>query len=771
MGLFIGNLIIFILRLFKIVGDATIWLFETQYLAIIFIIRLILWLLKLPIIVTHMTGTFTIRLIKNTVNKVRKLSIPPLFKFSLPVLQRKQAAPRSIGHASRGKSKRSLSTAWTAVKYFMLGFSVASVILGVVSGYTILSQDLPHPQLLTKRDIPLTTKIYDRNGELLYEIYADQNRTSVALDELPDHFINATIAVEDQGFYYHQGFSPRGIVRAAYSTLVNDELQGGSTITQQLVRSALLTHEITLTRKIRELILSIWTEQLYTKEEILTMYFNQVPYGGTAWGAEAAAQTYFGKSIRDVTLGEAALLAGLPAAPTHFSPFGAQPELAKLRQQEVLRRMEEEGFITRAESEQAEAEELVFARPQIGIKAPHFVMYVRQVLSERYGPRMVEQGGLIVHTSLDLSLQDEIQNIVSEEVNTLRKLNVGNGAALVTDPKTGEILAMVGSIDYFDLEKEGNVNVALTPQQPGSTIKVVTYTAALQDGFTAATLLQDSPITYTAAGSPPYSPVNYDGKFHGMVPLRYALGNSYNIPAVRTLAKIGIPTMIDQGNKMGIDSWDDTDRYGLSITLGGGDVTMLDMAEVYGTLSDKGQLHELKPILSITDHLGNVIEDNSHTQSVPVVSEEASYIISDILADNSARTAAFGPTSDLSIPDSWVAVKTGTSNEKLDNWAIGYTHDFVVVSWVGNNDNSPMNQALTSGVTGATPIWRKITDTMLKKYPSQKPNTPVNVIKIACRGREEYFIKGTEPAGGCAPIPKPTGQQEKKDNEEPSAQN
>ncbi|KKR49447.1 MAG: Penicillin-binding protein, 1A family [Microgenomates group bacterium GW2011_GWC1_41_8] len=771
MGYLVRNLIIFVLQFFKFVGDATIWLIETQYLAIIFIVKLILWILKVPIIVTRIATKFIAQLTKNVWNRVRKIQIPRLLKLPVATVSRKESIERSIGYGSQKKSKRSFKTTWAAIKNFMLGFSVASVILGIVSGYTILSKDLPHPQLLTKRDIPLTTKIYDRNGELLYEIYADQNRTSVTLEELPDYFVNATIAVEDQGFYYHQGFSPRGIVRAAYSTIINDDLQGGSTITQQLVRSALLNQEITLSRKIRELILSIWTEQLYTKEEILTMYFNQVPYGGTAWGAEAAAQTYFGKTIRDVTLGEAALLAGLPAAPTYFSPFGAQPELAKLRKQEVLRRMEEEGFITRAEREQAEAEELALARPQIGIKAPHFVMYVRQVLSERYGPRMVEQGGLIVHTSLDLSLQDEIQKIVSEEVSKLRALSVGNGAVVVTDPQTGEILAMVGSTDYFDLEKEGNVNVTLSPQQPGSTIKVVTYTAALQDGFTAATLLQDSPITYTAAGSPPYSPVNYDGKFHGMVPLRYALGNSYNIPAVRTLAKIGIPTMIDQGNKMGIDSWDGTDGYGLSITLGGGEVTMLDMAEVYGTLSNKGKHHDLKPILKITDHLGTVIEDNSQIESAPVVSEEAAYIISDILADNGARTAAFGPSSDLNIPNNWVAVKTGTSNDKRDNWTIGYTQDFVVVSWVGNNDNSPMNQTLTSGITGATPIWRKITDKMLEKFPSQKPNAPINIVKLPCREREEYFIKGTEPAGGCASITKPTGEAGKKDTDQQSEHN
>ena len=328
MGYLVRNLIIFVLQFFKFVGDATIWLIETQYLAIIFIVKLILWILKVPIIVTRIATKFIAQLTKNVWNRVRKIQIPRLLKLPVATVSRKESIERSIGYGSQKKSKRSFKTTWAAIKNFMLGFSVASVILGIVSGYTILSKDLPHPQLLTKRDIPLTTKIYDRNGELLYEIYADQNRTSVTLEELPDYFVNATIAVEDQGFYYHQGFSPRGIVRAAYSTIINDDLQGGSTITQQLVRSALLNQEITLSRKIRELILSIWTEQLYTKEEILTMYFNQVPYGGTAWGAEAAAQTYFGKTIRDVTLGEAALLAGLPAAPTYFSPFGAQPELA-----------------------------------------------------------------------------------------------------------------------------------------------------------------------------------------------------------------------------------------------------------------------------------------------------------------------------------------------------------------------------------------------------------------------------------------------------------
>ncbi|MFZ5844977.1 MAG: transglycosylase domain-containing protein, partial [Patescibacteria group bacterium] len=321
-----------------------------------------------------------------------------------------------------------------------------------------------------------------------------------------------------------------------------------------------------------------------------------------------------------------------------------------------------------------------------------------------------------------------------------------------------EILAMVGSRNYFNLENEGNVNVTTSLRQPGSSIKVVNYAAALENGFTAATILDDSPVTYRVAGTTPYTPVNYDGKFHGLVPLRYALGNSYNVPAVKVLAKIGVATMLEKGRLMGIESWQDPSRYGLSLTLGGGEVTMLEVAKVYGTLANLGRRVDLLPILEVTDYTGRLIERNSPKRGVAAVKSEVAWILSNILRDNTARMAAFGPSSSLVIPGRTVAVKTGTSNDKRDNWTIGFTPSYVVVVWVGNNDNTPMHPFLTSGVTGAAPIWHEIMAEILKDQPDEVPPKPAGVMTLPCYfGRVEYFVRGTEPAGGvCAPLPTPS---------------
>lgn len=617
---------------------------------------------------------------------------------------------------------------------------------------------LPNPHLLSRRDLAVTTKIFDRNGALLYEIYADQNRTPFILTAIPDNVKNATIAIEDRDFYRHQGISVTGIIRALREIILHKQVQGGSTITQQLIKSALLTPEVTIARKTKEIILAFWAERLYTKNQILEMYLNQVPYGGTAWGMEAASQTYFGKSVHDLTLAEAALLAGLPAAPTQYSPFGSHPEKARERQKEVLRRMEEDRYITHEESQTALAENIKFTQLRTAIKAPHFVMYVKNLLEERYGTRLVEQGGLQVVTSLDMNIQEKAEEIVQNQIQSLTRLQVGNGAALVTNPKTGEILAMVGSKNYFDVAAQGNVNVTMSLRQPGSSIKVVNYAAALENGFTAASILDDSPIAYTSPGSPTYAPVNYDGRFHGPVPLRYALANSYNIPAVRVLSKIGVKTMIDKGRLMGITTWEDESRYGLSLTLGGGDVTMLDMAKVFGTLAHEGKRVDLFPILKVTDYTGRVIGQDKPKTAVTAVKPEVAWILSNILSDNTARMSAFGPNSSLVIPGKTVSVKTGTSNDKRDNWTIGYTPSILTAVWVGNNDNSPMHPTLTSGVTGAAPIWHDIMTELLKNKADEIAPKPDTVVSIPCYfGRPEYFIAGTKPKSGrCSAIPSTT---------------
>ncbi len=653
------------------------------------------------------------------------------------------------------------------IRYFFLGFLSAFLFLFLPIILYVWLNDLPSPKLLSAREIPQTTKIYDRSGQLLYEIYGDQNRTLVPLSEIPDSLKKATIAMEDKDFYRHGAINPLGgILRAMKEIVFSRKLQGGSTITQQLVKSALLSPERTIQRKTKEIVLAFWSERLYSKDEILEMYLNQVPYGGTAWGVEAASQTYFGKHVKDLSLAEAALLAGLPAAPTTYSPFGAHPELAKIRQEEVLKRMIEDKYLTPEEAQEAKEEKLTFATQKTDIKAPHFVMYVKDQLVKKYGEKMVEQGGLEVKTTLDLEIQEKAQEIVRNEVDGLKNLLVGNGATLITRPSTGEILAMVGSKDYFDQENDGNVNVTLALRQPGSAIKPINYALALENGLTPASILDDSPITYND-GLRPYAPVNYDGRFHGKVPLRYALANSYNIPAVKVLAQVGVKNMIALGQKMGITSWNDEARFGLSLTLGGGDVMMLDMAKVYGTLANNGKSTELTSIIEVKNSRGEILRGGGFPRENQAISPEIAFLISNILADNLARSAAFGPQSALIIPNHTVAVKTGTTNEKRDNWTIGYTPSYVVTVWVGNNNNSPMHPTLSSGITGAAPIWNKIMTYLLAGKEDESFPKPENVVETkicavngllpcdGCPTRVEYFMKGTEPKFACQPSPAP----------------
>ncbi|NCN58846.1 penicillin-binding protein [Candidatus Roizmanbacteria bacterium CG22_combo_CG10-13_8_21_14_all_38_20] len=648
-----------------------------------------------------------------------------------------------------------LVLSFQSLRWFVLGVIFTMLFVGVPFIVVSWLRQLPDPHTLSQMKLPATTKFYDSNGKLLYELYADIDRRPVALDKIPQDIVNATIAVEDQEFYHHLGFSLRGMFRAAREIILNKKLQGGSTITQQLIKNTLLTPETTISRKLKEVVIASWAEIIYSKDEILSMYLNNVPYGGTAWGIRAASEKYFGTDVTELTLAQSALLAGLPAAPTTYSPFGANPELAKKRQELVLSQMFQMGYITEQERERAKQEQLNFTQPGNTISAPHFVMYTKQVLDDLLGPRIVEQGGLQITTTLDLDLQNVAQEIVQEELAKLARLNVGNAAVLVTKPETGEIVAMVGSRDYYDELNDGNVNITTSLQQPGSSIKPINYVAALQNGMTAATLINDSPISYVQPNGKVYSPVNYDGRFHGIVPLRWALANSYNIPAVKVLDKIGVSSMVEQGQAMGIDSWEDSSRFGLSLTLGGGEVTMLDMAEAYGVFANGGKLMELLPVLEIEDFQGKSLDDFAiDRKQEQVIPEGAAFIISDILADNASRSRAFGVNSLLHIPGKYVSVKTGTSNEKRDNWTVGYTKDFVVVVWVGNNDNSPMHPTLTSGITGATPIWRRVMDYLLEDREALPPAQPDDVVRIPCYGRYEYFIKGTAPVRGCGIWPK-----------------
>lgn len=695
--------------------------------------------------------TSTFQKIKTSLKKMGQTtrSIPSHVSLSLPHLrlfhkQKKRGRP---------KSTRPLPyriSLFSKLRYFTYGlvFSLLFIFLPLLF-YSFL-QSLPHPSALTQRQIPQTTKIYDRNGILLHQIYSQQNRTIIPLSEIPESLKQATIAIEDKHFYIHPGFDVTAIFRALRENMSGRSFQGASTITQQLIRSSLLTNEVTLTRKIKEAFLAAWAERLYSKDEILEMYFNQIPYGGTAWGVQAASELYFGKDVSELTLSESAFLAGITSAPTTYSPFGVHKDLWKVRQREVLEQMVELDYISKEQAQDALSETLAFQEQPIPYKAPHFVEYVKDVLAKEYGLAMVERGGLIVRTSLDLSVQDVAQQIVTEEVTQDSYLNLHNGAALVTDPKNGDILAMVGSKDFQE-EGYGKVNITTSLQQPGSSIKVVTYATALSNGFTAATVLEDSPVTYTNPGAPSYSPVNYNGGYMGKVPLRIAVANSLNIPAVKTLHTVGIDKMVQAGKNMGISSWGDPSEYGLSITLGAAEVTMIDMATVYGTLANLGKRVDLNPILEVKDYKNNVYEQKSETPPTrQVLSSGVAFILSDILADNQARSRAFGTNSPLNIPNHTVSVKTGTTDDKRDNWTIGYTDRYVVTVWVGNNDNSPMSPTLASGITGAAPIWNKIMVSLLKNDPANPRVVPEDIVTKQCSGKTEYFLRGTEGNVSCS---------------------
>jgi len=661
--------------------------------------------------------------------------------------------------------KQQIKKKFTSQKMWKFFIVVVTVFLLFVAAFIYLFKDLPSPTRLASDNLPQSTKIYDRNGKLLYTIYSDKNQSFIPLAQIPKHLQYATIAIEDRNFYKHGAIDIKGMLRAAYATIFKKELQGGSTLTQQLVKTSLLTPERTIKRKLKEILLAFATEIIYPKDKILEMYLNQVPYGGTAYGVEAAAQTYFGKSARELTLAESALLAGLPESPTTYSPFGAYPDLAKKRQKEILLAMEKEGYITSKERKAAEKENIQYKKLKDPILAPHFVFYVKDILVAKYGIKTVEQGGLKVTTSLDLALQERAQATVAAEIEKIKRLNVSNGAALITRPGTGEILAMVGSKDYFDDSIDGKVNITLSPRQPGSSIKPINYAVGLLKGYHTATVFIDQPVCFPNPGQAPYCPRNYDGKFRGPVLMREALANSLNIPAVQMLKLNGIEAMIATASAMGIKSFQDPQRYGLSLTLGGGEVTMLEMATAFGVFANGGYRTDLHPILKVVDKNGKVLEEytppNSPIFGERVLPSGVAFIISDILKDNNARSQAFGTNSELRIGNYPVSVKTGTTNDLRDNWTIGYTPDYLVAVWVGNSNNQPMS-GLVSGVTGAAPIWHDLMTYLISNKPVKALARPVDIVgryvctysgllpppegtPDRCPTRFEYFIKGQEP--------------------------
>ncbi len=642
-------------------------------------------------------------------------------------------------------------------------FLTGLIVVGFIFSFLLFAwyaRDLPSPTKLSQAPTA-STVFYDRDGNILYEMYKDKNRMPVAFADLPTYLKQATISIEDKNFYHHGGVSEMGIIRSVIDLIIKHRLEGGSTITQQLIKNVLLNSNRSISRKIKEAILAFEAEKKYTKDEILTMYLNEAPYGGTIWGVGSAAMTYFGKPVKDLNLVECAILAGLPQDPSYYSPYIGKNDAWKGRAQDVLRRMREDGYITDKQEKKADAdvEAYGFAPPKMAINAPHFVFYVKDLVDKDYGPQLIEQG-VKIKTTLSLPVEQTVEKIVKDEIEKLKGYNATNAAVVVLDSQTGEILAMDGSYDYND-PKFGKFNAALGLRQPGSAVKPITYSLAFEKGYTPATVLMDVKTDFPDQGGKNYSPVNYDGKFRGPVQLRFALGNSINIPAVKLLAMVGIKNFLQRAYDMGLTqlapTQDNLNRFGLSVTLGGGETTLLDLTSAYEVFADGGVKKQPSSILDISDFKGNTIYKQVKMDEKRITSPEVAFLISHILSDNNARMAEFGPNSYLNIPGKTVAVKTGTTDDKRDNWTVGYTNSITVGVWVGNNDNSPMNPKIASGITGASPIWYDIMRELLKKYDDgiiAKPNDVKAVTIDSYLGglpkdnqptRTEYFIVGTEP--------------------------
>lgn len=615
----------------------------------------------------------------------------------------------------------------------ILGFFVFTVYAAWVS------RDLPDPNVLSSRNVAQSTKIYDRTGEvLLYEIHGDEKRTLVKIEDIPDYSKWATIAIEDKEFYEHHGIYWRGLIRAVFNSVFKGQrIQGTSTLTQQLVKNAVLTNERTIERKVREFILSLQIERRYTKDQILQLYLNEIPYGSTIYGIESASQTYFGKPAKELTLDEAALLAALPQRPEFFNPYGSSVfgdnrDRLVVRQHYILDLMAEQGYVEESEAVAAkEVDTLDKLQPrQIGdIRAPHFVMYVRSQLVEKYGQKRVETGGLNVKTTLDWSKQEAAEEEVATGVEERGERYGFENAALVSlDPKNGQVLAMVGSKDFFDDEIDGQVNVTVRPRQPGSSFKPIVYTAAFRKGYLPDTQLWDVNTTFiTETGN--YNPRNYDLGERGPISLRDALSRSLNIPAVKLLYLVGIDEALGFAHDLGYTTLDDRSRFGLSLVLGGGEVTPLEHASAYSVFAQEGKRVPTSAILEVRDPDGELLEEWEEPESKEVIDTQSVRLLNSVLSANIGLHVGLG------LPDRPVALKTGTTNEYKDAWLAGYTPNLVTVVWAGNNDNTEMARG-AGGSTVAAPIWHAYMKRATANMPVEYFNDPTGseVTKPAIRG-------------------------------------
>jgi 1A family penicillin-binding protein len=603
------------------------------------------------------------------------------------------------------------------------------------------AKDLPTPNKINSKIMAQSTQIFDRNGKLLYEIHGDQNRILADWNEIPQNCKNAAIAIEDKDFYKHGGFSVSGIARAFTGLVYQDRTKGGgSTITQQFVRNALLTTERSYSRKIKEIILSIEIEQMYKKDDILRMYLNEIPYGSNAYGIKVAAKTYFNKDLKNLNLQECAVLAAMPQAPTYYSPYGTHKDALMARKNTVLTKMAEQKYITKEEAAGAEEKVIAFSNNPYGsITAPHFVMYVREKLVEKYGEKMTNEGGLKVYTSLDLSKQKSAEEAVATNVDKNKARYKASNASLVSmDPKTGQILAMVGSRDFFNEDIDGNVNVSLMDRQPGSSFKPFAYATAWKTSdWGPGSILFDLRTDFGGG----YVPNNYDGKFRGPVTMRRALQNSLNIPAVKTLYLAGMDETLSTAKAMGITTLNNRDAYGLSLVLGAGEVKLIDMTSAYGVFANNGVRMDPTWFVRIEDNKGKVLDEYKNRSGKRVLDAQVAYLMNNVLSDDASRAEIFGRGGPLTLSGRPVAAKTGTTNSYKDAWTMGYTPSLVTGVWAGNNDNTAMSQA--GGSIAAAPIWHDYMTKALANSPVEQFQRPSGIKTVTLDS-----VNGKQPSGG-----------------------
>ncbi len=653
------------------------------------------------------------------------------------------------------RNKKNIFLLFVGLSFFFVGFLI------------LWASFIPLPDFSTFKDrtVVESTKIYDRTGKvLLYDVHQDVQRTVIPFDQIPLNLRNATVAIEDANFYHHYGIDPKAIVRAILANIVGGGFkQGGSTITQQVVKKTLLTDEKLITRKIKEVVLSFRLERAFTKDQILGLYLNEIPYGGNIYGVGQASRVFFGKETKDLSLAEAAYIAAIPNAPTYYSPYGNHRDKLDERKNFVLQRMYELGFIDKQTFSDTRAEKVAFLpKEPLGIKAPHFVEWIKEYLADKYGEQAVEENGYKVTTTLDYNLQQAAEATINQYSGDIEKNYAAKNMGLVAiNPKNGQVLAMVGSRNYFDVQNQGNFNVTISPnRQPGSTFKPFVYATAFMQGYTPETTVFDLKTNFStncdAFGKPLspnikpedcYVPENFDGKFRGPISLRNALAMSLNVPSVKTLYLAGLQNSLDVSRRMGITSLGSASQYGLTLVLGGGEVSLLEMTGAYGVFANDGVRNPTTPILRVEDKNGTVVEEYKG-QGQEAIPSEIARKITNILSDNVARTPEFGANSALYFPNNDVAVKTGTTNDYRDVWTIGYTPNIAVGMWAGNNDNTPMHKNIAGFII--TPVWHAFMQQALQMTPQERfiPPQPEDLTLLPAplagvwQGGEKFIIDG-----------------------------